>query len=185
MGNNGNQEARWYVIHTYSGYENRVKANLMQRIKSMSAQDNILRIEIPVEKEVEVREGHREVAERKLFPGYVLVQMKMNEQSWNVVRNTPGVTGFVSAQDVKGSLTPVPLSEEEVQAILKRVEEQTPRVKTGVSKGQSVRITDGPFLDFLGTIDEVKPERGKVKVRVSFFGRETSLELDLLQVERI
>lgn len=185
MGTNGNQEARWYVIHTYSGYEKRVKANLEQRIKSMSVQDHILRIEIPVEKEVEVREGQRETVDRKLFPGYMLVLMKMNEQSWGVVRNTPGVTGFVGAQDGKGRVAPIPLSEEEVKTILKRMEEKTPRIKIGVTKGQSVRIIEGPFKDFLGVIDEVKPEKGKVKALVSFFGRETPLELDLLQVERL
>lgn len=185
MGTNGSEETRWYVIHTYSGYEQRVKTNLEQRIKSMGVQDHILKIEIPVEKELEVREGRREAVDKKLFPGYVLVQMKLDEESWKVVRNTPGVTGFVGVRDAKGRLTPVPLSEEEVQAILKRMETEAPRVKVGISKGQNIRIINGPFVDFMGIVDEVKPEKGKVKVLVSFFGRETPLELDLLQVERI
>lgn len=182
MGTNGNQEIRWHVIHTYSGYEERVKANLEQRIKSMGAEEDILQVEIPVEKVIKYKEGQRETKDGKLFPGYVLVQMRMNEQSWQVVRNTPGVIGFVGVQDAKGKLTPVPLSDEEVQAILKRKEEP-PKVKVGVSKGQSVRIIDGPFMDFIGVVDEVKPVKSKVKVLVSFFGRETPLELDLLQVE--
>jgi transcriptional antiterminator NusG len=179
------KEKRWYVIHTYSGYEPRVKANLEQRVKSMGVQDEISSIVIPTEEEIEVRNGQRHTVEKKLFPGYVLVRMKLTEKSWNVVRNTPGVTGFVGAQDEKGKLTPAPLEDSEVEVILKRIETKTPRVKVGFSKGQSVRIIDGPFLDFLGVVDEVNPEKGKVKVLVSFFGRETPVELDLLQVERL
>ncbi len=179
------KERKWYVVHTYSGYENRVKANLEQRIKSMGGENEIFRIVIPTEEEIEVREGQRHTIDKKVFPGYILVEMKMSEQSWNVVRNTPGVTGFVGTQDDKGRLAPVPLEEEEVQTILQRMEAQAPRVKVGFSKGDSVRIIDGPFVDFLGRVEEVNAEKGKVKVMVSFFGRETPVELDLLRVERL
>lgn len=178
-------EIRWYVIHTYSGYENRVKVNLEHRIKSMNAEGDILQVVVPTEDEIEVREGQRRTVARKVFPGYILVQMKMSQQSWNVVRNTPGVTGFVGAQDDKGRLVPVPVEEPEVDSILRRMEAEAPRVKVGFSKGQSVRIIEGPFLDFLGIVDEINWEKGKVRVIVSFFGRETPVELDLLQVERL
>jgi transcriptional antiterminator NusG len=178
---------QWYMIHTYSGYEDRVKANLEQRIKSMDASDEISESEIIIPKigEIEIREGQRRTVDRKLFPGYILIKMKMTEQSWNVVRNTPGVTGFVSTQDQQGRLIPAPMTEEEVKSTQKRMESGTPQVKIGLSRGQSVRITDGPFIDFAGIVDDISPEKGKVRVLVSFFGRETPVELDLLQVEKL
>lgn len=172
-------EKRWYVIHTYSGYENRVKTNLEHRIKSMNAEDKIFEVIIPTEDEIEVKDGQRRTVARKVFPGYVLVQMKMTPDSWDVVRNTPGVTGFVGT----GS-KPVPLEEEEVKKILRQMEAETPRIKVGFTQGQKVRITDGPFVDFVGVVDEINLQKGKVKILVSFFGRETPVELDFLQVER-
>ena len=180
-------DKHWYMIHTYSGYEDRVKANLEQRIKSMDAAEEISESEIIIPKlsEIEIREGQRRTVERKLFPSYILIKMRMSEPSWNVVRNTPGVTGFVSSQDEHGRLIPAPLSDEEVGAILRRMESGAPEVKVGLSKGQSVRIVDGPFIDFAGVVDEISPEKGKLKVLVSFFGRETPVELDLLQVEKL
>lgn len=172
-------EKRWYVIHTYSGYENRVKTNLDHRIKSMNAEDKIFQVVIPTEDEIEVKDGQRRTVARKVFPGYVLVQMNMTDESWNVVRNTPGVTGFVGT-----GTRPVPLGEEEVKKILRQMEAETPRIKVGFTKGQKVRITDGPFMDFVGEVDEINLQKGKVKVLVSFFGRETPVELDFLQVEK-
>lgn len=170
----------WYVVHTYSGYENKVRANLEQRIKSMSAEDEVFQVVVPTEDEVEVRDGQRQTIAKKLFPGYVLVQMKMTDESWNVVRNTPGVTGFVGTRN-----KPTPLGEVEMEGIMARMEAGAPRVKVGFRRGESVRITDGPFIDFVGVVDDVSAERGKVRVLVSFFGRETPVELDLLQVERL
>lgn len=176
---------KWYMIHTYTGRENQVKANLEQRIKSMNAEGDILQVIIPTVEEIEIKEGRRRAVTKKLFPAYILVQMKMNDQSWNVVRNTPGVTSFVSSQDEQGKLIPAPLDENEVEAILKRTEVGAPQIKVGLSKGDSVRIIDGPFIDFTGIIDDISPEKGKVKVFASFFGRETLIELDLLQVEKL
>ncbi len=178
----GQPKRAWYVVHTYSGYENKVEANLRQRIKSMGMEDKIFNIVIPTEEEVELREGQRRTVQRKIFPGYILVEMVLDEQSWQVVRNTPGVTGFVGSGN-----RPVPLSEDEVKAILSRMrrpEEERP-IKIGFKKGETVRIIDGPFADFTGVVDEIYPEKGKVRVLVSIFGRETPLELDLLQVERL
>lgn len=176
MGENGKF---WYVIHTYAGSETRVKANLEQRVKSMNVED-IFEVLVPTENEVEVYEGHRRTVAKKIFPGYVLVQMRMNEQSWHVVRNTPGVTGFVGAQN-----TPVPLSEPEVETIMSRMEAQAPRVKVGLNQGDRVRISDGPFADFIGILDDIDTAKGKARVLVSFFGRETPVELDFLQLEKL
>lgn len=176
---NGTQK-RWYVIHTYSGYENRVKTNLEHRIESMDVKEKIFQVVVPTEQEIEIREGQRHSVARRVFPGYILVQMVLGDESWYVVRNTPGVTGFVGSSN-----KPVPLEEEEVKAILRHMEAETPRVKVGFSKGQSVRVTDGPFVDFVGTVDDINVEKGKVKVLVSFFGRETPIELDFLQVEKL
>jgi len=178
-------ERQWYVIHTYSGYENRVKRNLEQRIKSMDAGGEIFEVVIPTEDEIEIREGQRRTVARKVFPGYILVQMKMSDESWNVVRNTPGVTGFVSVIEHGEKLIPVPLEEGEVKTIMKQMEAETPRVKVGFRKGEGVRIADGPFADFIGTVDSINADKGKIRVLVSFFGRETPLELDFLQVERL
>ena len=170
---------QWYVIHTYSGYENRVKTNLEHRIKSMNAEDKIFEVIIPTEDEIEVKGGQRRTVSKKVFPGYVMVQMLMTDESWTVVRNTPGVTGFVGT-----GTKPVPLDEEEVKNILRQMEAETPRIKVGFTRGQKVRITDGPFLDFIGEVDEINLQKGKVRVMVSFFGRETPVELDFLQVDK-
>lgn len=171
-------DAQWFVIHTYAGYENKVKQNLEHRVESMGATDRIFRIVIPMQDEIEVKNGKRNTVQRKIFPGYVLVHMLMDEQSWYVVRNTPGVTGFVSAGN-----KPVPLGEDEVKAIL-RESSGPPIIAIDFLKGQSVKIIDGPFLEFIGIVDEVMRDRNKVKVLVSFFGRETPVELDFLQVEK-
>ena len=173
-------ERAWYVIHCYSGYENKVKHNLEQRIETMRMQDKIFQVVIPTEEEIEVKDGKRRTVERRVFPGYVLVQMILDDESWSVVRNTPGVTGFVSSGD-----KPTPLREEEVNKILQRMESEQPRVRVTYRPGQVVHIIDGPFADFRGTVDEVNMEKGKVRVMVSFFGRETPVELDLLQVEKV
>lgn len=177
--NNGNNK-RWYIVHTYSGYEEKVKRSLEQRIKTMDAEDKIFQVVIPTEDEIEIRGGQRRTVTRKIFPGYVLVEMKMNDESWQVVRNTPGITGFVG-----GGNKPTPLAEEEVKAILKQMQDGSPQVKVGFRKGESVRVMDGPFTDFIGTVDEINMGKGKVKVLLSLFGRETSVELDFLQVERL
>ena len=178
-------ETRWYIIHAYSGQEERVQKNLEQRVATMDVKHKILQIIVPTEDEMEMKDGRRKAVARKVFPGYILVQMKMDDESWYVVRNTPGVTGFVSAEDEQDKRPkPVPLEEHEVDSILKQMESEQPRVRVGYSKGQSIRITDGPFVDFMGVVDEVYPERAKLRVLVSFFGRHTPVELDFLQVER-
>jgi transcriptional antiterminator NusG len=169
----------WYVIHCYSGYENKVKHNLEQRIETMQMQDQIFQVVVPTEDEMEVRDGKRRVVERRVFPGYILVQMILNNDSWYVVRNTPGATGFVGMGNV-----PTPLRHEEVQAIMKRMEAEAPKIKVTFKPGQKVRIIDGPFNEFIGVVDEIDMERAKVRVLVSFFGRETPVELDFLQVEK-
>jgi transcriptional antiterminator NusG len=173
-------DRRWYIVHTYSGFEERVKRNLEQRVKYMDAENKIFRIVIPTEDEIEIRSGQRRTVTRKIFPGYVLVEMKLDDESWHVVRNTPGITGFVG-----GGNKPTPLAEDEVKTILKQMEEGAPQVKVGFKKGESVRVVDGPFTDFIGTVDEINVAKGKVKVMLSLFGRETSVELDFLQVERL
>ncbi len=178
-------EKEWYVIHTYSGYEDRVKTNLEHRIESMDIRDKIFQVVVPTEDEMEIKDGQRRTVAKKIFPGYIMVEMVMDEESWHVVRNTPGVTGIVSTQDDKGKIEPVPLDEEEVKHILKQMESEIPRVRVGFSRGQSIRIIDGPFIDFVGVVDDLNEEKGKVKVMVSFFGRETPVELDFLQVERL
>ena len=170
----------WYAIHTYSGYEERVKKALDQRIKFMDAEDVIEQVVIPTEEEVEIKGGQRRTVARKILPGYILVEMTMTDQSWTVVRNTPGVTGFVGSGG-----KPVALPDEEVDGILKQMESETPKVKIGFRQGQSVRVTDGPFADFVGIVDEIGTEKGKVKVLLSLFGRETPVELDFLQVEKL
>jgi len=177
VGENGK---KWYVVHTYSGHEERVKKNLEQRMKLMDAGDEIAQIVVPTEDEVEVRSGQRRTVAKKILPGYVLVEMKITDQSWDVVRNTPGVTGFVGS-----GVKPVPLRQEEVDQILKQMAAETPRVKIGFKSGQSVRVTDGPFTDFVGIVDEIIAEKGKLKVFLSLFGRETPVELDFLQVEKL
>ena len=170
----------WFVIHTYLGYEERVKKNLEQRIKSMDSEDEIFQVIIPTEDEIEVKNGQRRNVTKKILPGYVLVEMTMTDQSWNIVRNTPGVTGFVSSGN-----KPVPLQAEEVERILKQMTAEAPKTKVGFRKGQSVRVIDGPFLDFMGVVDDINMGKGKVKVLLSLFGRETPVEVDFLQVEKL
>jgi transcriptional antiterminator NusG len=170
---------RWYVVHCYSGYENKVRHNLEQRIETMGMKSKIFDVVVPTEEEIEVKEGKRRTVERRVFPGYILVQMIMDEDSWYVVRNTPGVTGFVGMGN-----EPTPLRPEEVASIVKRMEADAPRIKVTYKTGQKVRIIDGPFNDFIGTVDDIDMERAKVRVMVSFFGRETPVELDFLQVEK-
>ncbi len=177
MAENG---THWFVIHTYSGYEERVKKNLEQRIRSMDSGREVLEVVIPTEDEIEVRDGQRRTVTKKILPGYVLVKMKLSDQSWSVVRNTPGVTGFVGSGG-----KPTPLQEEEVNRILKQMAAEVPRVKVGFRKGQSVRVTDGPFIDFVGVVDEINLGKGKIKVFLSLFGQETAVELDFLQVEKL
>ena len=180
------KETRWYIVHTYSGHEDRVKRNLDQRVASMDVQDKIFQVVVPTEEEIEIRDGRRRSVRRKVFPGYILIQMNMDDSSWHVVRDTPGVTGFVSSEDERESRPkPVPLEQKEVDKILKQMESEAPRVKVGYTLGQSVRITDGPFTDFIGIVDQVLDDRGKVRILVSFFGRETPVELDFLQVEKL
>ena len=178
-------EPRWYIIHTYSSQEERVKKNIEMRVETMDVKDKIFRVFVPTEAEVEIKDGQRKPKQNRVFPGYILINMRMDDESWYVVRNTPGVTGFVSAEDEREKRPkPVPLEDEEVEAIMAQMKSKRPRVRVGIDKGQSVRITDGPFVDFMGVVDEVYPDRTKVKVLVSFFGRETPVELDFLQVEK-
>ena len=169
----------WYVIHCYSGYENKVRHNLEQRIETMGMKDRIFDVVIPTQEEIEVKDGKRRTVERHIFPGYVLVNMVLTEESWYVVRNTPGVTGFVGMGN-----NPTPLRPEEVAQIVKRMEAEAPTVKVTFKVGERVRIIDGPFNDFRGVVSEIDMERTKVRVMVSFFGRETPVELDFLQVEK-
>jgi len=178
---------RWYVIHTYSGYENKVKADLERRIASMDARNQIFQVVIPTEEEIEIKDGQRRMVQRKRFPGYVLVDMielqegdDLSNKTWYVVRNTPGVTGFVGSGN-----RPIPLELAEVKQILRQMKTEEPRVKVNFQLGERVRIIDGPFVDFNGNVDDINAEKGKVKVLVSFFGRETPVELDFLQVERV
>src|SRR2546423_3808456 len=171
---------RWYVIHTYSGYENKVKTNLEHRITSMDMGDKIYQVLVPTAEEIDIKNGKRHPVERKVFPGYVLVEMIMGDDSWYVVRNTPGVTSFVGSGN-----KPTPLTDGEVRAILRQIKLDAPKYKVAFTKGEAVRVTDGPFTDLHGVVDEVNPERNKVKVLVSIFGRETPVELDFLQIEKL
>ena len=177
--------ASWYIVHTYSGQEDRVKRNLEMRIDSMDVKDKIFSVVVPTEEEIEIKGGERKSIQRKIFPGYIMVQMTMDDQSWYVVRNTPGVTGFVSAEDERERRPkPVPLEQREVDQIMNRMVSPTPRVKVGLTVGEMVRITGGPFAEFMGSVDALDEDKGKIRVLVSFFGRETPVELDFLQVEK-
>ena len=173
----------WYIVQTYSGYENKVKTNLDQRVKQTDMADRIFDVVIPTEEEIEIRDGQRKTVSRKLFPGYVLVQMAMEDEPWSLVRNTPGVTGFAGGNDDERSLPPA-LDNEEVARILRQMDTATPRINVGFAVGESVRVTDGPFIDFVGQVDDINLDKGKVRVMVSMFGRETPVELDFLQVEK-
>lgn len=173
-------EKKWYVVHTYSGYENKVKANLEKRVESMSMQDKIFRVVVPTEEELEIKDGKKKITKRKIFPGYVMVEMIMSDDSWYVVRNTPGVTGFVGS----GS-KPTPLQPNEVRVILRQMGIDEPRPKVEFSVGQSIRVVGGPFSGFIGVIQEINPDRGKLRVLVSMFGRDTPVELDFNQAEEL
>jgi len=175
----GFTERAWFVVHCYSGYENKVRYNLEQRIETMGMKDKIFDVVIPTQEEIEVKDGKRRTVERHVFPGYVLVNMILTEESWYVVRNTPGVTGFVGMGN-----DPTPLRPEEVQQILRRMEAEAPLMKVTFKIGERVRIVDGPFNDFRGIVSDIDMEKTKVRVMVNFFGRETPVELDFLQVER-
>ena len=170
----------WYVIHTYSGYENKVKTNLEKRVESMNMEDKIFRVLVPMEDEIEIKNGKKKVSKRKVFPGYVLVEMDMTDDSWYVVRNTPGVTGFVGS----GS-KPIPLLENEVAVILRQMGLEKTRTKIDVVIGQSVRVIAGPFKDFIGVVKEILEEKQKIRVSVSMFGRETPVELEFGQVQKL
>ena len=170
----------WYVIHTYSGYEDRVSENLKQRIETMDMKDKIFDVIVPKENQIEIKNGRRRIVERRIFPGYVLVQMDVTDDSWFVVRNTPNVTGFVGS-----GTTPTPIDPEEVRYIQKRMGVEEPKYHIDVATGDPVKIVDGPFKDFDGKISYVDEEKGKVKVLVNMFGRETPVELDSLQVKKV
>lgn len=173
-------EKLWYVVHCYSGYENKVRHSIEQRIETMGMTDKIFDVIVPTEEEIEVKEGKRRTVERRVFPGYILVEMKMDEDSWYVVRNTPGVTGFVGMGN-----EPTPLRPDEVKQIMDRMSDEAPKVKVTFKIGQRVRIVDGPFNDFIGIVSEIDPDKSKVHVMVSFFGRETPVEVDFLEVEKV
>ncbi|HSX24592.1 MAG TPA: transcription termination/antitermination protein NusG [Candidatus Andersenbacteria bacterium] len=169
----------WYVLHTYSGYEDNVARNLRQRIESMGMDDKIFQVIVPREKKIRVRNGKRRTIDERLFPGYVLVEMIVTEDSWYVVRNTPNVTGFVGS-----GVTPTPVSKEEIDRLLSRMGDDEPKYKIDVVEGDSVRIMDGPFKEFEGKISDVNDSKGTVKVLVNVFGRETPVELDFLQIKK-
>lgn len=172
-------EGQWYVLHTYSGYENKVKKTIESRIEALDLGDRVYEIVVPTQEEIEIRQGQRHNVQKKVFPGYVLVRMEMDEDTWYQLRNTPGVTGFVSSNN-----KPVQLTKDEADGVLKGMTAEPPAVRISFALGDTVRIIDGPFADFRGEIDEINNERGKIKVLVSFFGRETPVELDFLQAER-
>ncbi len=174
------QQKNWYVIHTYSGYEDAVTKNLKQRIESLGMEDKIFNVLVPKEKKIKIKNGKRKVVEEKIYPGYVLVEMIVTDDSWYVVRNTPNVTGFVGAGTI-----PVPVSEKEIEILKKRMGVETPQYKIDVKIGDPVKIIDGPFRDFDGKVSEIDAERGKLKVLVNMFGRDTPVELDSLQIKKM
>ncbi|MEK7125173.1 MAG: transcription termination/antitermination protein NusG [Patescibacteria group bacterium] len=173
-------ERKWYAIHTYSGYEDNVARNLMQRVESLGFEDKIFNVLVPKEKKIKIKGGKRETVEEKIYPGYVLVEMLVDDDSWYVVRNTPNVTGFIGAGTV-----PTPLSDAEVEELLRRTGIEEPKYKIDVAVNDRVKITDGPFKDFDGKVAEVDDEKGRVKVLITIFGRETPVELDFLQIKKI
>jgi transcriptional antiterminator NusG len=174
------QQKNWYAIHTYSGYEDAVSKNLRQRIESLGMEDKIFTVIVPKEKKIKIKNGKRQTVEEKIYPGYVLVEMIVTDDSWYVVRNTPNVTGFVGA-----GTTPVPVSEEEMADLKKRMGEDTPKFKINLRLTDTVKITDGPFKDYEGKVSEIDEEQGKIKVMVNLFGRDTPVELDSLQVKKL
>lgn len=171
---------QWYAIHTYSGYEEKVAESIRQRAESLDMKDKIIQVLVPKEKMIEVKNGKRKVVEKRIFQGYVLVEMKMSEDAWYIVRNTPSVTGFVGS-----GTEPTPISNDEIDKIMKRMGREEPKHKIDYKIGEVVNITDGPFKGFDGSINEVDPTKGKLKVLVNMFGRETPVELDSLQVKRV
>ena len=173
-------EGHWYVLNTYSGYENKVKDNLEHRIETMDAKEKVFEIVVPEEEVEEVRQGERRRVKRKMYQGYVLVRMEMDDRAWFVVRNTPGVVNFVGTGN-----RPIPLPQAEVDSIFKQIKGEVARPQVSLAVGEMVKIIDGPFSEFLGTVDEVNQDKGRVRVMVSFFGRDTPVELDFLQVERV
>lgn len=174
------EEAKWFVIHTYSGYENKVKANLEKRVESMNMGDKIFRVLVPMEDEVEIKNGKKKINKRKIFPGYVLVEMVLTDDSWYVVRNTPGVTSFVGT-----GTKPIPLRPTEAKAILRQMGIEEPKAKIDYSIGQSLRVISGPFQNFIGSVEEIFADKGKLRVLISMFGRDTPVELDFSQVEKV
>jgi transcription termination/antitermination protein NusG len=172
----------WYIVHTYSGFENKVKTALQERLKSSGKEDLIDQILVPIEQVVELVKGKRKTSSRKFYPGYILVHMELSDDTWHLVRHTPKVTGFLGGKD-----RPIPVTDEEAQAIINQMEEgtQKPRPKFQFEKGDDIRVVDGPFTNFIGVVDEVIPEKGKVRVLVSIFGRATPVELDFVQVNRM
>lgn len=176
----GRREKRWYVLHTYSGYEENVARNLRQRIESLDMEDKIFQVLVPKEKKIKIKNGKRKTVEEKIFPGYVLVEMIVTDDSWYVVRNTPQVTGFIGS-----GTTPTPISDDEIKSLQKRMGVKEPKYKIDVEIGDAVKIIDGPFKDFDGKINAIDEEKGKVKVLVNMFGRETPVELDFLQIKKI
>lgn len=174
------QAKNWYVIHTYSGYEDAVAKNLKQRVESLGMEDKIFNVLVPKEKKIKIKDGKRKTVEEKIYPGYVLVEMVVTDDSWYVVRNTPNVTGFVGS-----GTTPVPVSTGEIDILKKRIGVEAPQFKIDFKAGDTVKIVDGPFKDFDGKISEIDEERGKIKVLVNMFGRDTPLELDSLQIKKI
>jgi transcriptional antiterminator NusG len=174
------QGRRWYVLHTYSGYEENVARNLRQRIESMDMEDKIFDVLIPTETKIKIKNGKRKTVREKIFPGYVLVNMIVTDDSWYVVRNTPSVNGFIGS-----GTTPTPVSETEVKALQKRMGVEEPQYKIDVSQGSPVKIVDGPFKDYEGKVAEIDEARGKIKVLISMFGRETPIELDFLQIKKV
>jgi transcription termination/antitermination protein NusG len=173
-------EAHWYVVHAYSGHEEKVRNNLMKRVDSMDMHDRIFEVLVPTEDVIEIKDGQRRHVAKRTFPGYILVNMIMSDESWYVVRNTPGVTSFVGSGN-----KPVPLQEKEIKSIQKQIKAEAPKVRVEYQVGENVRVIDGPFSDFHGKVDEINADKGKLKVLVNMFGRETPVELDLLQVERL
>jgi transcriptional antiterminator NusG len=173
-------EPRWYVVHAYSGHEDKVRNNLMKRVDSMDMHDRIFDVLVPTEDVIEIKDGQRRHVAKRTYPGYILVHMIMSDESWYVVRNTPGVTSFVGSGN-----KPVPLQEKEIKSIQKQIKAEAPKVRVEYQVGENVRVIDGPFSDFHGKVDEINADKGKLKVLVNMFGRETPVELDLLQVERL
>lgn len=176
----GKKERAWYVLHTYSGYEENVSENLNQRIETMGMEDMIFNVIVPKEKKIKIKNGKRQTVEEKIYPGYVLVEMIVTDESWYVVRNTPNVTGFVGSGTI-----PTPVSEKEISGLQKRMGVEEPKFKIDVSVGESIKIIDGPFKDFDGKVNSIDEEKGKIKVLVNMFGRETPVELDFLQIKKL